>query len=153
MSNDNDGEGGGLLRRVVRKVAGPAKDLIQKVEDSRLSQFADSDRAELKAMIERKRRNEPEPAAPVANVSALRTPANTANLVGQRVEPALERLDGFIDGLLRSGEPVGFVLHGHGTGALRNAVRAHLAQHPCVTRAEPADREDGGDAFTVLWLR
>jgi len=58
MSNDNDGEGGGLLRRVVRKVAGPAKDLIQKVEDSRLSQFADSDRAELKAMIERKRRND-----------------------------------------------------------------------------------------------
>ncbi|MEK8032042.1 STAS domain-containing protein [Ideonella sp. DXS29W] len=58
MSNDNGGEGGGLLRRVVRKVAGPAKDLIQKVEDSRLSQFADSDRAELKAMIERKRRND-----------------------------------------------------------------------------------------------
>jgi hypothetical protein len=58
MSNDNDGEGGGLLRRVVRKVAGPAKDLIQRVEDSRLSQFADSDRAELKAMIERKRRND-----------------------------------------------------------------------------------------------
>jgi ABC-type transporter Mla MlaB component len=59
MSNDNDGEGGGgLLRRVVRKVAGPAKDLIQKVEDSRLSQFDDSDRAELKAMIERKRRND-----------------------------------------------------------------------------------------------
>ena len=43
---------------MVRKVAGPAKDLIQKVEDSRLSQFADSDRAELKAMIERKRRND-----------------------------------------------------------------------------------------------
>lgn len=58
MSNDNDGDGGGLLRRVVRKVTGPAKDLMQKVEDSRLSQFDDSDRAELKAMIERKRRND-----------------------------------------------------------------------------------------------
>ncbi|MFZ5548811.1 MAG: STAS domain-containing protein [Pseudomonadota bacterium] len=58
MSNDNDGDSGGLLRRVVRKVTGPAKDLMQKVEDSRLSQFDDSDRAELKAMIERKRRND-----------------------------------------------------------------------------------------------
>ena len=53
MSNGNDGEGS-LLRRVVRKVAGPARELIQRAEDSRLSQFADSDRAELKAMIERK---------------------------------------------------------------------------------------------------
>jgi DNA mismatch repair protein MutS2 len=103
--------------------------------------------------LERKRRSDAEPAATVASVSVLRTPANTVNLVGQRVEPALERLDGFIDGLLRSGEPVGFVLHGHGTGALRSAVRSHLAQHRCVMRAEAADREDGGDAFTVLWLR
>jgi ABC-type transporter Mla MlaB component len=57
MSNGNDG-GEGLLRRVVRKVSGPARELIQRNEDSRLSQFADSDRAELKAMIERKRRND-----------------------------------------------------------------------------------------------
>lgn len=103
--------------------------------------------------VERKRRGDAEPERPAASVGALRTPDNTVNLVGQRVEPALERLDGFIDGLLRSGEPVGFVLHGHGTGALRSAVRSHLAQHRCVLRAEAADREDGGDAFTVLWLR
>jgi len=57
MSNGNDG-GEGILRRVVRSIAGPARDLIQRAEDSRLSQFADSDRAELKAMIERKRRND-----------------------------------------------------------------------------------------------
>jgi len=57
MSNGNDG-GEGILRRVVRTIAGPARELIQRAEDSRLSQFADSDRAELKAMIERKRRND-----------------------------------------------------------------------------------------------
>jgi hypothetical protein len=57
MSNGNDG-GEGILRRVVRSIAGPARDLIQRAEDGRLSQFADSDRAELKAMIERKRRND-----------------------------------------------------------------------------------------------
>jgi len=68
------------------------------------------------------------------------------------VEPALERLDTFLDGLLRLGEPLGFVLHGHGTGALRNAVREHLARHSCVSRAEPAGADDGGDAFTLFWL-
>lgn len=91
-------------------------------------------------------------AAAIGGPAPLRTPTNTLNLVGQRVEPALERLDTFIDGLLRSGEPIGFALHGHGTGALKNAVREHLARHPCVSRAEPADPEDGGDAFTVLWV-
>lgn len=89
---------------------------------------------------------------PVGGPTPLRTAVNTVNLVGQRVEPALERLDTFLDGLLRLGEPLGFVLHGHGTGALRNAVREHLAQHSCVSRAEPAGADDGGDAFTLFWL-
>ncbi len=86
-----------------------------------------------------------------AAVNAVRTATNTCNLVGQRVEPALERLDAFIDTLLRDGEAVGFVLHGHGTGALKSAVRQHLRQHRGVARAAPAERDDGGDAFTVLW--
>ncbi len=82
----------------------------------------------------------------------LRMPANTCNLIGQRVEAALDQLDVFIDTLLRDGEPVGFVLHGHGTGALKGAVRQHVRQHRSVTRAEPAQPEDGGDAFTVVWI-
>ncbi|HKO92756.1 MAG TPA: Smr/MutS family protein, partial [Polyangiaceae bacterium] len=101
---------------------------------------------------ERKRKGEAAAAVPERGPDPLRTPVNTVNLVGQRVEPALERLDSFIDGLLRIGEPVGFVLHGHGTGALRSAVREHLSQHRCVARAEAAGPDDGGDAFTVLWL-
>ncbi|MFO1341317.1 MAG: hypothetical protein U1F53_24375 [Burkholderiaceae bacterium] len=60
MSNGNSSndEKKGIFGRVVRSIAGPARELINKVEESRLSQFADSDRAELKAMIERKRRND-----------------------------------------------------------------------------------------------
>ena len=64
-----------------------------------------------------------------------------------------ERVDAFIDRLLSLGEPAGFVLHGHGTGALKSAVREHLRKAPHVARAEPAEQADGGDAFTVLWLR
>jgi DNA mismatch repair protein MutS2 len=97
-----------------------------------------------------RRRDSDEPK--VGGPTPLRSAVNTVNLVGQRVEPALERLDTFLDGLMRLGEPLGFVLHGHGTGALKNAVREHLAQHPCVSRAEPAGPDDGGDAFTLFWL-
>jgi DNA mismatch repair protein MutS2 len=81
-----------------------------------------------------------------------RTSVNTIGLIGQRVEAALEQLDVAIDKLVQSGEHVAFVLHGHGTGALKNAVREHVRRHPNVVRAEPAERDDGGDALTLLWL-
>jgi DNA mismatch repair protein MutS2 len=82
----------------------------------------------------------------------MRTRQNTLVLVGERVESALERLDAFIDGVLRESEPYAFVVHGHGTGALRSAVREHLGRHPNVRRHAPASRDDGGDALTVFWL-
>jgi DNA mismatch repair protein MutS2 len=99
------------------------------------------------------RKAQPVEATPARTAQAARMPSNTVNLVGQRVEPALERLDAFIDELLRKGDGTGFALHGHGTGALKNAVREHLAQHPCVSEYGPASAEDGGDAFTIFWLR
>lgn len=81
----------------------------------------------------------------------MRTEENTCNLRGERVDDGLMLLDVFIDQMLQQGEPNGFVLHGHGTGALKSAVRQHLASHRGVQRAESATREDGGDAFTVFW--
>jgi DNA mismatch repair protein MutS2 len=54
--------------------------------------------------------------------------------------------------MLRENEPVGYVLHGHGTGALKLAVRSHLSAATHVRRARPAEPDDGGDAFTVFWL-
>jgi DNA mismatch repair protein MutS2 len=82
----------------------------------------------------------------------VRTQSNTVDLRGMRVDEAEDRVEAFIDRLLSEGEPAGFVLHGHGTGALKSAIRDHLAAHRFVARARPADEEDGGDAFTVFWL-
>ncbi len=87
-----------------------------------------------------------------SNAAPGRTSENTLDLRGERVEEALLQLDGFLDRLLGEGEPAGFVLHGHGTGALKDAVRAHLAQSAYVERARAADADDGGDAFTVFWI-
>jgi len=90
---------------------------------------------------------------PTARPEPMRTRQNTLSLVGERVEPALERFDRFVDGLLRDGEAVGFIVHGHGTGALKSAVRQHAERHPNVERSGPAADVDGGDALTVVWLR
>lgn len=85
--------------------------------------------------------------------SAVRTGSNTLDLRGERGDAALDRVDAFLDRLLSAGEPAGFVLHGHGTGALKLAVRSHLQASSYVADSGPADADSGGDAFTIFWLR
>lgn len=73
-------------------------------------------------------------------------------LVGQRVEPALEALERFLDrALLGSNESVRIV-HGHGTGRLRSAVRKRLERHPAVAAWRPGGAAEGGDGATVATL-
>jgi DNA mismatch repair protein MutS2 len=85
------------------------------------------------------------------DATPVRTESITCDLRGMRVDEAIERVDSFIDRLLSQGDPAGFVLHGHGTGALKSAIREHLGAHPLIAKARPADEDQGGDAFTVLW--
>lgn len=82
----------------------------------------------------------------------VRVPSNTLDLRGMRVDEALDNVDAFIDRMLRDDEPVAYVLHGHGTGTLKLAVRSHLSAATHVRRSKPAEPDDGGDAFTVFWL-
>ena len=75
------------------------------------------------------------------------------HLIGQRVEPALDALDGYLDQALRAGRAEVRVVHGHGTGRLRDAVREHLASHPAVAASRPGDPNEGGNGATVVRLR
>ena len=88
--------------------------------------------------------------------SARQTPVRTADatldLRGQRADEAVASLDRFIDQSLLASRDVIFVIHGHGTGALRSAVRAHLESSPAVTEWRPAEREEGGDGVTLGFL-
>ncbi|MBN2358630.1 MAG: Smr/MutS family protein [Deltaproteobacteria bacterium] len=85
--------------------------------------------------------------------STPRTDDNTLDLRGQRVEEALASCDRFFDQMtLREIDRV-FLLHGHGTGALKAALRAELKLSRYVKRLAPAAEEDGGDAFTVVELK
>jgi DNA mismatch repair protein MutS2 len=95
----------------------------------------------------------PSASGPAQGLSLARVDGNTCDLRGMRVDEAVEHVDAFLDRLLQNAEPAGFVLHGHGTGALKTAVREHLRRAPHVLRSGPAEQGDGGDAFTVVWLR
>ena len=54
------------------------------------------------------------------------------------------------NGLASRGEAMGWILHGHGTGALKEAVRAWLPGVRTIKRWRPADNDEGGDAFTIV---
>jgi DNA mismatch repair protein MutS2 len=97
---------------------------------------------------QRQRATQPKPLA-----TAQRTQDTTLDLRGERVDEALGRVDAFIDRLLGGNEAVGFVLHGHGTGALKSNVRDHLRASAYVEHSRPAESNEGGDAFTVFWVR
>lgn len=75
------------------------------------------------------------------------------NLIGRRVEPALEELDIYLDRALLSPHPEVRVVHGFGSGRLRRAVREHLRDHPAVSGARPGRGNEGGDGATVVTMR
>ena len=92
------------------------------------------------------------PERPVAR-SAPRLPVPlTVDLRGARADEAIELLDSYLDrASLGEAEQV-TVVHGSGTGALRDAVRGHLAGHPQVREWRPADQGEGGDGATIVSL-
>lgn len=86
-----------------------------------------------------------------ANELVLRTESNTLDLRGLRVDEALGLVESFLDRLYGTNERVGFLLHGIGSGALRDAVREHLRDATrYVKQFRPGTREEGGDRWTVV---
>ncbi|MGH9458163.1 MAG: endonuclease MutS2 [Thermoanaerobaculia bacterium] len=74
------------------------------------------------------------------------------NLIGQRVDDAIESADKFLDQALLSGKAAVRLIHGHGTGALRSALRDELRKHQGVRSFRPGNPNEGGDGATVVLL-
>ncbi|HEX9940385.1 MAG TPA: Smr/MutS family protein [Thermoanaerobaculia bacterium] len=75
------------------------------------------------------------------------------NLIGLRVEPALEQLDSYLDRALLASRKQVRVIHGHGSGRLRQAVREHLRGHRGVADVRAGAPNEGGDGATVVTFR
>ncbi len=102
----------------------------------------------------------PEPAKPAA-VSPRRTsqtlaPEDMQETLDVRGHAADEALDVVVAGLDRAvfgGSPFVRIIHGHGTGRLRSALREYLKASPYVVAFRPGDRAEGGDGVTIVELR
>jgi len=75
------------------------------------------------------------------------------HLVGLRVEEAIPLLDKTIDRAILDGYNQIHVVHGHGTGRLRQAVQEFLTEHAIVTGFHPEKQGSGGTGVTVVELK
>ncbi|GAB4557095.1 MAG: endonuclease MutS2 [Anaerolineae bacterium] len=83
---------------------------------------------------------------------AATSPGLELDLRGQTVEAALPELDRYLDQAYLAGLPWVRIIHGKGTGVLRNAVREALAHHPLVSEMRSGEANEGGDGVTVVRL-
>jgi DNA mismatch repair protein MutS2 len=75
------------------------------------------------------------------------------NLIGLRVEPAIKQLDSYLDRALLASRRQVRVIHGHGSGRLRQAVREHLRGYRGVAEVRSGAPNEGGDGATVVTFR
>jgi DNA mismatch repair protein MutS2 len=90
--------------------------------------------------------------APPAEHRAPRAVPSSLDLRGARVEEALESLETYLDQAAVAGAARLTVIHGHGSGALRDALRTRLSSHPLVKSWRPGERGEGGDGATIVEL-
>ena len=92
-----------------------------------------------------------------SNVAGLRlgrarSVASSLDLRGARVDEALDALGRYLDDAGLAGLEQVLIIHGLGTGALRDAVRTEAASHPLVKSVRPGERGEGGDGATIISL-
>ncbi len=74
------------------------------------------------------------------------------NVVGYRVDDAIPLIDKTIDRALVDGELTLRIIHGFGTGKLRDAIRGHLKGVPFIKKVCSAEQGSGGNAITIVEL-
>ena len=86
------------------------------------------------------------------DTTSFRTPEWTCDLRGMRAQEALGEVDRYLDRGVVAGRRGLCIVHGMGTGALRNAVEQHLQHHAQVARSRLGESGEGGAGATMVWL-
>ncbi|MEZ5319974.1 MAG: Smr/MutS family protein [Vicinamibacterales bacterium] len=90
---------------------------------------------------------------PAARPESLVQTTRELVVVGATVDEAVGRVEKFIDDALLADERRLRIVHGRGTGRLREGLKAFLRDHPVVSAVLPAADDEGGDAATIVELR
>jgi len=92
------------------------------------------------------------PAETIVSPGPTPAPDVELDLRGQRVEEILPRLDKYLDDAFLAGMPFVCIIHGKGTGALRQAVRQQLQGHPLVKSYRSGQEGEGGTGITIAYM-
>jgi DNA mismatch repair protein MutS2 len=138
------------------------------VEGTVLSFDGDWAQMEIQGKKLRVRRAELEPARPASGPGKAKSPSKgtiaapsreltgpvpEVHVIGQRLEEAVEAVEKAIDQAILAGASSLRVVHGHGTGRLREGIRKQFRQHRAVESVRSGDRSEGGNGATILGLR
>jgi DNA mismatch repair protein MutS2 len=92
------------------------------------------------------------PARQAPKVERPASPGLELDIRGQTVEEALPALERYLDAAYLAGLPWVRIIHGKGTGKLRQGVRDFLRTSPVVKSQETGREGEGGDGVTVVKL-
>ena len=87
-----------------------------------------------------------------AKIIKVMPPQNELHLRRLTIDEALLKLDRYLNDAFMAGLYQVRIIHGKGTGSLRQAVIEKLAQHPLVNSYRPAGYGEGGEGVTIVEL-
>jgi DNA mismatch repair protein MutS2 len=94
----------------------------------------------------------PERRTALLSVSESETAA-MIDVRGKTAEEAVEAAIIALDRAALAGRPLVRIIHGHGTGKLKAALRSYLAESPYVASFRAGERAEGGDGVTIVELK
>lgn len=142
------------LRSAAEVIEGPARGKVR-VSAGMMKLWVDlDDLRALKQVGEPPQREPKVSGARPKPKQAVRTADNTLDIRGLRAEEAVALVQSFLDRMYGAAEPSAYIVHGIGTGALRDAVHDHLCRDDTYVEGfRPASQDEGGPQVTVVSLK
>lgn len=115
-----------------------------------LTSLVNIDKLEL--VNKKKRKTAPQTYKSVQKLPKASTFNTELDLRGKMKTEAMEELEHFLDHAMMYGHSMLRIIHGRGTGVVRQVVQSGLKQHPSVERFEFGSPEHGGDGVTIVFM-
>jgi DNA mismatch repair protein MutS2 len=115
---------------------------------ARLSDLTRKSKHEVESKVKSQKSTDPRP----STFDTKKSPGMEVDLRGLMSEDALDKMERYLEQAYLSGLPFVRIIHGKGTGKLRQAVRTALRSHEYVKAFEEGGDKEGGEGVTVAKL-
>jgi len=116
---------------------------------ARLSDLVRKSSSEAASKVEGQKSSDLRP----STVDSRKSPGMEVDLRGLMAEDALDKMERYLEQAFLSGLPFVRIIHGKGTGRLRQAVREALRGHEYVGAFEEGGSTEGGEGVTVAKMK